>query len=390
MLEPFHDVIDPDALLREAELATGLGDWGGSTHHETRFRERLKAICASFENESALTPIGRTRAHSWMHASLCTRLEVVNWHTEHADLARPIRAPLIGTGSGRAGTSFTHQLLSQDPLNRAPSIAEGIIPVSSQNGAQDAERVTLVDSFLEFQGLFTPEVDAIHPFGAEQTAECTVTQHSAIGTLYQAFFNMPGYLATAWTHYDDFFDWEGKVLQILQTGKPEKRWILKSPENLGHFQAMMSAFPEAKVYLNHRDPAKIVASQSSLLQVFCGLNSGTSIDPTQVGPVVCRHFADYWAKAMAWRDAHPEMKFVDVHYKTLIADPVAEAERIYGEFGLSLCDEARGAMDKFLRVNRHGHGAAKHDYQLEDFGLTMAMIDDAYGPYMERYGIVHE
>ena len=96
------------------------------------------------------------------------------------------------------------------------------------------------------------------------------------------------------------------------------------------------------------------------------------------------------ASVTAWREAHPEVKVVDVHYMQLIADPIGEAERVYGEFGLTLSAKAKERMLAFLSRNRHGHGAQKHAYSLADFGLTKAMIEEHFGPYIDQFGIARE
>lgn len=389
-LKPFDGPFDPGALRAQAEAATGLRDWGGAHYADDRFRARLDALCHSLETEAVLTSIGRTRAHGRVHAALISRLRTIAWHRANP-VSAPIVAPLIGTGFPRAGTSFFHELIAQDPDNMFPTSAQCLIPVPPPGDpAIDAERRAHVDKVMELQGLYTPEADAVHPSGPDQPDECILIQASAMGSFYQAFFNVPGFIAQAAPQVQDFLDWEVKVLQALQSTQRGERWALKTPEYMNHWEPMWATFPDARVFINHRDPAKVIPSICSLFATFNGLNWDVKIQPEYIARPTCERMAATMARVTAWRKAHPDVKVVDVHYTNLIADPIGEAERVYGAFGLTLSSKAKQRMTAFLGRNRHGAGVKKHVYTLAEFGLSEAMIEEYFGDYIEAFGIQRE
>ena len=389
-LAPYDQPLDPPTLIAEAERAAGLSDWGGAAYAHDGLIARLVLLCRALETEAQLTPIGRTRAHGRIHGGLVSRLRTITWHKANPG-QRPIVGPLIGTGFPRAGTSFFHELIAQDPDNMFPTSAQAMIPVPPPgNPVIDAERSAYVDKVMELQGLYTPEADAVHPSGPDQPDECILIQASAMGTFYQAFFNVPSFTGVAGGDMQDLLDWEVIVLQVLQTHQHGERWALKTPEYLHSWDAMWKTFPDARVFVNHRDPARVIPSICSLFATFNGLNWNAKIPPEYVGPPTCVRMARGMAGVTAWRAAHPAVKVVDVHYTRLIADPIGEAERVYGEFGLTLSARAKDRMQAFLGRNRHGHGAKKHVYTLADFGLTEAMIEEHFGDYIDAYGVTRE
>src|SRR5690606_23700362 len=151
-LESFAGELAPEPLMRAAERSTGLSDWGGAAWSEAAFRERLAVLCNSLEEEAQLTPVGRSRAHSRLHMMLCSRLLMLDWLGRHVGQEPEILPPFIGSGSGRTGTSFTHQLLSQDPENIFASDAQCMMPVPPPGDpAADARRNAVMDRFLRFQ-----------------------------------------------------------------------------------------------------------------------------------------------------------------------------------------------------------------------------------------------
>jgi hypothetical protein len=388
-LQPYDQAFTPQALMAEAERWTGLSDWGGTAFSEAGFRHRLDLLCRSLETEAGLNALGRSRAHARIYFNLCGRLGVVDWHSKHPNQA-PITDPLIGTGLARTGTSFFHQLLSQDPENLTAPMGECNIPTPPPGDAAfDAARFALMGRIQDFMGVRGPEIEAIHPFQPENAAECLALQASAIGTEYSAFWSLPSFIAQCHADMPELLQWQVAVMQVLQSGKDGRRWLLKTPQHLGHWESMVRAFPQARVFINHRDPAKVVPSLCSLFTTFFKLNTDRAMDPKMVAKGMCARLAENMAQVSGWRAAHPDFPVVDIHYKTMVADPVGEAERVYDAFGLTLSAQARARMESFVKVNRHAHGP-KHSYTLADFGLTEADIEEALGAYLDKFGVVRE
>jgi hypothetical protein len=392
-LRPFDRRLSPEALLSEAEQSTGVSDWGGEPWSETAFRERLAVLCESLETESDLTALGRSRAHSRLHLMLCSRLLTLDWRRRHLPVEPKILTPFVGSGSGRTGTSFTHQLLSQDPENLAATEALCMMPVPPPGeAAVDARRNAFMQKFIAFQGLDAPEVEDLHPFAPENPQEDTVLQEGMCGPAPMAFFNVPSFVALVDRSEADAYAWQKAVMQVLQSGpagRAAKRWALKSPTHIRYMDVLMRTFPDARVYVNHRDPLKVLASHCSMFATFFRLNSRLSFDPKTIGTfLIAMHKNDLDAYT-AWRAANPQARVIDVQYTDLVADPVGQAERIYGFFGLELSQIAKQKMSDFLKINRHGQGARVRA-DLSEFGLTEAAIEAAFAPYMQRYDVVRE
>jgi hypothetical protein len=119
------------------------------------------------------------------------------------------------------------------------------------------------------------------------------------------------------------------------------------------------------------------------------LASDSSVDPVALGPRLVANWAGILDRLDDWREAHPEVAVVDVNYTSLIADPIATAERLYESFGIDLSDGARNAMVAHLAADHHGKGPARA-YGLADFGLSEADIEAEFGAYIDRHGIMRE
>lgn len=391
-LQPYAGPLDASVLCNEAEQATKLSDWGGDRWAEAGFRQRFAALCSALETEANLTPVGRSRAHGRVHAMLCSRLRVIAYR-RHWSQEPDIRAPLVGTGLPRSGTSFLQALLAQDPENLVPITAHGMVPVPPPGElADEAQRMKLVARMLTFQGLDAPEVNAIHPIAPDAEDEDVLFQEAACGSLYQGFFNVPSFAASLWGSSGELYAWQKGMMQLMQSGQPGKRWVLKAPEYMAQLGTLRAAYPDACIFVNHRDPAKVIPSIASLHVTFQGLNCESTVDTKYLGPPIMAGLAAVTQAMTKWRLANPDVRVVDVQYKQLVADPIGEAGRVYGAFGLDLSLPAKERMESFLNINRHGQGQGGviHRYELGDYGLDEGMIDDAFADYMERYKVQRE
>lgn len=391
-LEPYAGTFEATRLMAEAEQATGLCDWGGEGWAEGRFRARLGALCRGLEGEAQLHAVGRSRAHSRLHVLLGSRLRQVEYHGRLGH-RQPITAPLVGTGLPRAGTTFLHGLLGCDPRHRVATAAQAAIPVPppGQYVTAERDRTAFYQRILAFQGFTTPDVTAIHPYAAGAPEESVFLQEGACGTPLGAFYNAPAFAALATTAegISDSYAWQKRMMQTLQGDQPSGRWLLKAPSHAIQIDALFAAFPDALVFINHRDPGKVIPSMASLYMKLYSLASAGSVDPQMLGPRLVANWSGILDRLDDWRAAHPQVRIVDVHYGDLIVDPIGTARRLYTAFGLHLSDDTQRAMAAHLETDNHGKVPAR-PYGLADFGLREADIEDAFGAYIERHGVTRE
>jgi hypothetical protein len=77
---------------------------------------------------------------------------------------------------------------------------------------------------------------------------------------------------------------------------------------------------------------------------------------------------------------------VDVSYAGFLADPVGTGLRIHRAAGLDAGPGTEAAFRAHVEAhpqNKHG----KHDYGLEEFGLTADGIRSRFFDYARRYGV---
>jgi hypothetical protein len=382
--------LDAQTLMSKAERLTGLSDWGGNRWEEDRFRHDFAILCDGIETTGGVTSLGRSRSYARLMTMLVSRLRYLDARKHSAGVdAERILAPLIGTGMPRAGTTFLHGILAQDPALRVAKAFEAAIPVPLP-GTDGDTRSAVYEDLLVFQGMTDEHVKSMHPFGAELPEECLFLQEGACTGFFGGLWNVPNFLAAVADKAATAYRWQIGVMQYLQTISRGERWALKTPAHIMTWGEMHLAFPDALVYVNHRDPGKVIPSMASLMAALRGLFSDQVLDPLQLGQEqliiwspTMNGYAD-WRKGSG-RDA----KVMDVVFSELVARPLEVVGQLYDTYGLRLADEARERMLRHLDRDHHGKGPQRA-YSLSEFGITDADIESAFGAYIDQFGVSRE
>jgi len=379
---------DADALIAAARRRSGLDRFD-----DEAFREPLQRLLDAIEREARLTPIGRLITRTRLIGVLENRLRAQALFERNPEiLEERVAAPIFIVGLQRTGTTMLQRLLAADPGLRALASWEALNPAPLPRRPWHRRDPRIGRAVLAEKGLryLAPDFFAIHPVEAEAPEEEVILlDYSFLSTVAEATLHVPSF--AAWLETQDqtpAYRYLRTMLQLLQWQTRGDRWILKTPHHLEWIDTLLAVFPDARIIQTHRDPLKTLASFCSMIAHGRGVFSD-QLDPHEVGAHWWRKTVRQVDRAMASRDARGGEAFLDVSYYDLMADPMAQVERIYDFIGRPLDADVRARMATSRRENpQNKHG--QHRYQLEDFGLDRAAVEAGFAAYRERHGIRHE
>jgi hypothetical protein len=347
----------------------------------------------SLEVEADLHPLGRFLMRLHLLDLLETRLRLTQAWSEQLEAmaASLIQRPIVITGMPRSGSTFLHELLAEDPENRAPLVWEVMFPLPAQTRVRSKmdSRIQKTEASLWWFRRLAPRADSVYPMRAWTPHEC-VAIHSY--TLLSGEFVSVCYMPTyeAFLHAADFsptYSWQKRFLQHLQLGCSNRRWVLKSPDHVFALEGLLAAFPDAVIIQTHRDPLEVLRSSSQLTHVLQGLFCRVaSLD--QFGIREARMLAEGIQRIMRFRDAHPELatRFIDVTYRELVSDPLAIVRQIYQQFDIRLTVAAAERMRR-LASNRSQYRRKNGSPTLAEVGLDGPAEMRRFQSYCSRFGI---
>jgi hypothetical protein len=175
------------------------------------------------------------------------------------------------------------------------------------------------------------------------------------------------------------------ILKYLQWQEPARRgrkWVLKSPSNLPYAEVAANAFPEALLIMTHRDPVQTVPSYVSMQAALYKLSS--SLTDQEVGAFWFPRLVDWMRRFEAARARIGEDRFIDIDYRAVTREPLAQAERVLARMGVPVDDKVEAALAEFMAGNTREQ-RPMHDYSLARFGLDEAAILREFAEYRARY-----
>ena len=385
---------DAVRMIADAERDTGLSDWGGEAYFEPLFRQLFSAMVTSINDEAGLNERGHHGAALRLPDILRSRLQLIDDRKKWPDITRErIDQPLVITGLPRAGTTFLQSLLAQDPDNRVTRIWEMMYPSPppQAQGYDNDPRIARAQSVLDALGITAAQIYDLHPTSARLPEECHyIEELLALGDNLRTLWHMPSYNRlraavdeTIPYHFDRL------VLQNLQYRNPGKRWVLKGPAYVLHLAEIIAVHPDARIVQMHRDPARIIPSIAGLVLAMRRAGSDADLPAPRIAMGNLKAFARGVSSAREFRQQDPEQnRYLDIHFKALIADPIATARRVYSHFGLDLGETALTAMRTWLNTPESKGASVRH--RLGDYQLDEAIIEDYFGEYIDYYGIERE
>jgi hypothetical protein len=385
-----------DEMIEEAQRATRLDDWGGEAYFEAEFRGLFTMLVQSLRDEARLHGRGTAAAQKRLRELLGARLQFIADRKRWPEIAEEqIRRPIVIFGLPRAGSTFLHSLLAQDPANRAPQTWEMMFPSPPPDEASydDAAepRVRQTHDTLELMGLLEPDIRGLHPFGARQHEECHyLMELMTLGDNLTAGWRVPSFNRLR-AEVDPMiaFRMHQLGLQTLQFRFRRERWVLKNPGYVFQLARLLTIYPDALLVQTHRDPAKVIPSVAALVLAMRRAASTDVMPPEKCAMGNLTAFAQGLEQAIAFRHAAGKTEqFYDVHFTRLVRDPIGTVRELYRNFGIAFSGEAESCMRAWLADPANRTPKGKHT--LAQYGLDEEAIDRHFGGYLQHYRVALE
>jgi len=375
-------------LRVEACRRTGLEDFG-----DPPIEPALAVLVGSLEAEASLGPLGRLLMRTHLLDLLETRLWLAaDWQGKPGALeSQAVQRPIFIVGMPRSGSTFLHELLAEDPDNRAPRVWEVMFPMgaSGKNKSARQQSIRKAEFCLWWFRRLAPEADAVYPMRALTPHECVaIHSYTFLSGEFNSTRGIPAYEAfLRRVDLTPAYQWQKRFLQHLQWGIPGKRWVLKSPDHVYGLGKLFSVFPDAFIIQTHRNPVEVLKSSVELTRVLRGLY-GPSGEWREIREREARVLAEGTERFIQFRDLHPHLadRFIDVKYTELVANPLATVRQIYARLDTPLTDAAADRMQQ-LTSNRSRYCKRPASADPDDYSPEAVVATDCFQRYCSRFGL---
>ena len=321
----------------------------------------------------------------------------------------PLSAPIYIIGNPRSGTTFTHRLLAGDDRFTYFELWQTILPAISLYRLVNA--VARLDRRLgrpmgrlvnkaSHAGLGGWEkMHATGPTKAESDEMLFMYAGlSPLITLMFPYFNdlgaaiYPDNLPPAQRERLKAYFVDCLKRHVYATRNPDgspKILLEKVAMIAGRLELVLEALPDARVAHLVRDPAKSVPSLISMHTAPWQALAPQHADPDGTGKEAHQGLKtmifDYYRKILAVKKARTAAgkPMLEIRYENLVADPKAQAERLYAFCGLDVPENVAQYL-AFERDKARKY-VSKHGYSLEQYGLTLDELHRELAEFYDEY-----
>jgi hypothetical protein len=373
----FNDVV---AAAREK---TGLPDPDLDS-----WKEGLEILLRDHAKADRLTERGWGIVKNRYVEALAARMQVDDHIRRNPAVAQaPVTRPVFILGMPRTGTTLVSYMLDADPANRsmlrweaynlAPPAAPGALKTDPRCLAEVAKDEMMLKA--------SAKLAAAHWEPGDGPTECVHLVAQDFRSLMLAVTTtVPTYhdwilftdMATAFAH-------RKRALQIMQSTNGG-RWVLKMPSDSLFIRQLFKTFPDAKVIWTHRDPYAAFASSINMrggsrpiFEKDEGRDYMRERFPLQLGFHV--------ARPLEVSRERPD-DIYHCYYDDLLADPLAQMQKIYRWLGDDWTEAAESGMRGWLRDNPQNK-LGKHTYSLAEWGLTKKDLEPYFSDYLRAHPV---
>ena len=367
-------------LLAVASEEVGLDDFGPGD-----FRAGLECLLESLELDAGLDDLVMSHVVGDLERRLRNRLHVEGWYAEHPEVEDVVvEGPLDVNGLPRSGTTALANMMSLDPQFRCLRNWEQLHPCPPPVIDGEADDPRRLAELREHEGL-DAALHAMHLFDVDATFEDT----ELLGMAFHGQgFTLPVYGYQAWWRSSDMrptYRYHRRVIQLLQSRRPPARWLFKAPHHNFNLEELVAVYPDARFVVTHRDPARAVPSWASFVGAIMPASRGAR-DLHRLGRAASEHLRVGVERGIAARTVLGEERFLDVHHRELLANPMQVLHRIYEFAGLEITRDVEGSIRDWTATNRAGARGAHH-YTPEQFGLSAEQLRSDFDFYLRHYDI---
>lgn len=383
--------LDLAVLLDEARRATGLRDYG-----DEKFLAPLERLLTRAAREVRFLPEGLQAFRADCLRWLVNRLRVEQDLQRHPEiLDEDVSDPIIVIGLPRSGTTKMQRMLAAAPdvqklylwrmLNPAP------FPESGPGGPDPRRAAAGLDDIMASGN---EAIGAAHAMAAAEvdeecvlfdfTGDCSV---NGLCSYVPLLFDHEWFAGRERQEDRDAYRYVRTLLQYLQWqdgGKRGRPWVMKAIIHIAHLEALTDCFPNATIVHCHRDPHSAIPSFAKMM---CAVWSAKAqgVEPDTAGRELLRWGATVMERCLESRERlRLGDRILDVHYDDIRDHAMTVIQEVYRHRGREATREALEAMRQWELDNEQGK-LGSHRYAPAEFGLTTAMIDQAFATYIHRF-----
>jgi hypothetical protein len=292
--------------------------------------------------------------------------------------------PVFIIGHWRSGTTYLHELLSQDPQFCHVSLWNTLLPDS----------FLILEPMKHFLSAFLPSKRPMDEISVEMDGP--YEDEAALAVLSPwSFFHCLHFPKNAEEQYlksihfqgltpGEITRWKTMYLSLIKTvtlANQGKRVLSKNPPNTARITSLLELFPEARFIHIYRNPYLVYLSTKKMRKNVLETLALQNASPDDIEHQVLQNYIRTMQSYFEQKENIPTERLVEIKYEDLVADPIKQVTQIYSQLKLPGLETALPEMKKYLEK--------QSNYKTNTYTIDTKIIERVkqhWGFTLDRWG----
>ncbi len=293
--------------------------------------------------------------------------------------------PVFILGHWRSGTTFMHNVLSQDKNFGYNTTYQTVMPHLMMWG----------------QGFFKPTMSWLMPDKRptdnmelnvdlpqeEEFALANMTEHS----YYHLWFfpQLMQHYADKYLLFDTINEEElkefeqefTKLIKISLWNTKGRQFLSKNPPHTGRVKELLKMFPDAKFIYIMRNPYTVFESTRSFFSTTIKPLQLQNLSEEELEENILTIYEKLYHKYEEDKKLIPEGNLIEIKFEDYETDALAQTELIYKKLAIEGWEEARGDIEKYISKKK-GHKKTKYNFNER----TVQLVEKRWDFALKQWG----
>jgi hypothetical protein len=278
--------------------------------------------------------------------------------------------PVFIIGHWRSGTTYLHELLSQDPQFCHISLWNTLLPDS----------FLILEPLKKFLSIFLPSKRPMDEIAVEMDGP--YEDEAALAVLYPwSFFHCLHFPKNAEEQYlksihfqglslEEKNQWKTMYLSFIKTitlANHGKRFLSKNPPHTARITTLLELFPDACFIHIYRSPYKVYLSTKKMRKNVLETLALQTASEEEIEQQIIHNYIRTMKSYFEQKEQIPPENLIEIKYEDLVADPLKQITLIYLQLKLRGLEKALPEMQKYLEK--------QSDYKTNKYTIDNKIIE---------------